>query len=84
MENMIQAVIIIMFLAFLYIIFCRKPKIKTIKAPTVKQVKRKKKHARMIRKIKRKFKIPYRGKTEIIEYSKTRPYIEHAWNEIEH
>lgn len=81
-DNIFEITVILIFLAILYYGFCRRPKIKVIKAPTVKQIRREKKRARRIRKISRRFKIPYVGKTEIIEYDKTNPYIESIWEEM--
>lgn len=83
MEHIFECVILIFFCICLYRVFCKRPKIKVVKAPTTKEIRRQRKKDRRMRKIKRKFKLPYHGKTEIIEYSKTKPYIESAWKEIE-
>lgn len=83
MEHLFESVILVFFCICLYRVFCRTPKVKVVKAPTTKEIRRQRKKARRIRKIKRKFKLPYRGRTEIVEYSKTRPYIESAWKELE-
>lgn len=84
MENIIKIFILILFCTFLYMKLCRKPKIKVVKAPKPEDIKRQRKRERKLRKIKRRFRIPYRGKTQITEFDKTKPYIESAWNEIEH
>lgn len=83
MEHLFESIILIFFCICLYRVFCRKPKVKVTKAPTTKEIRRQRKKGRRKRKIKRKFRLPYRGKTEIVEYSKTRPYIESAWKELE-
>lgn len=83
MEHLFESVILVFFCICLYRVFCRTPKVKVVKAPTTKEIRCQRKKARRIRKIKRKFKLPYRGRTEIVEYSKTRPYIESAWKELE-
>lgn len=83
MEHLFESVILVFFCICLYRVFCRTPKVKVVKAPTTKEIRRQRKKDRRIRKIKRKFKLPYRGRTEIVEYSKTRPYIESAWKELE-
>lgn len=83
MEHLFESVILVFFCICLYRVFCRTPKVKVVKAPTTKEIRHQRKKARRIRKIKRKFKLPYRGRTEIVEYSKTRPYIESAWKELE-
>ena len=83
MEHLFESIILIVFCICLYRVFCRTPKVKVVKAPTTKEIRRQRKKDRRMRKIKRKFKLPYRGRTEIVEYSKTRPYIETAWKELE-
>lgn len=83
MENIFAIAIFVLFCAFLYIRFCKTPKIKTVKAPTTKAIKRKKKHDRRIKKLKRIFKLPYRGKTEIVKYDPYKEYIESVWDEIQ-
>lgn len=82
MENIFAIITLSSFCVYLYITFCKKPKIKTVKAPTAKQIRRKKKRGRKIKKIKRIFKLPYRGKTEIIEYDPYREYVESIWDEL--
>lgn len=82
MKNLFYAVLLICFCIYVYRKFCYKPRIKTVKIPTAKQVRRKKKRKRFKNKIMRIFRIPYKGKTEIIQYDKKAPYIESAWNEI--
>lgn len=84
MLNIIKIIIIISFCIVLYIKKFRQPKIKIVKSPKPEDIKRQRKKERTIRKMKRRFKIPYRGKTQITEFDKTKPYIESAWNEIEH
>lgn len=81
-DHIFEIAVVIIFLVLLYRGFCRKPKIKIVKAPTTKQIQRQKKHARRLRRISRRFKVPYIGKTEIIEYDKTNPYIESIWEEM--
>ena len=71
---------------FLYYQFAWRPGIKAVKPekiPTTKEIRKQRKKERRIRKLKRRFRLPYRGNAEIIEYSKTTPYIESAWNEAE-
>lgn len=82
MNNIGQAIILIAFLIILYFVFCRKPKIKSVKTPTTKQIKRQRKKARRIRKIKRWFRLPHKGQAEIEEFDPKRKYIESIWNEI--
>ena len=84
--NILEALALIACCIFLYRQFGRRPRVKAVKEekiPTTQEIRRQRKKERKIRKIKRRFKIPYRGKTEVIEYSKTAPYIESAWNEVE-
>lgn len=83
MYNIAKAVLIILCIIFLYQKFCCKPKIKIIKIPTSKEIKLQRKRKRRMRRIKRRFKIPYIGKTQIIKYDKTKPYIESAWDEVQ-
>ncbi len=83
MEHLFESIILIVFCICLYRVFCRTPKVKVVKAPTTKEIRRQRKKDRRMRKIKRKFKLPYRGRTEIVEYSKNRPYIESVWKELE-
>ena len=82
-DNIFEITVILIFLIILYRGFCRKPKIKVVKAPTAKQIRREKKRARRIRKLSRRFKLPYVGKTEIIQYDKTSPCIDSMWEEIQ-
>lgn len=84
MENIFDIAIIILFCIFLYKLFYKKPKIKTIKAPTTKEIRKKKRHNRKIKRFKRVFHLPYRGKNELIEFDKKKPYIDSMWDEIEH
>lgn len=84
MYNITKIILIILCCIFLYKKFCYKPKVKVIKAPKPEEIKQKRKKERSLRKIKRHFRIPYRGKTKIMKFDKTKPYIESAWNEIEH
>ena len=77
--------VIIVFIAFfiiLYMNFCKKPKIKVVKAPTHKEILKQHKKERRIRKIKRKLKLPHIGKAKIYKYDKTTPYIDAAWEEL--
>lgn len=82
MDNLFYAAILIAFCIFLYIQFCYKPKIKIVKIPKTKQIRKQKKKARRIKKFKRLFRLPYHGKTDIIQYDKKQAYIESAWNEL--
>lgn len=71
---------------FLYYQFAWRPRIKAVKPvkiPTTQEIRKQRKKERHRRKLKRRFRIPYRGNAEIIKYSKTTPYIESAWNEVE-
>lgn len=81
-DHIFEIAVVIIFLVVLYRGFCRRPKIKFVKAPTTKQIRRQKKRARRLRRISRRFKVPYIGKTEIIAYDKTNPYIESIWEEM--
>lgn len=86
MYDIAKAILIILCCIFIYRKFCYRPKLKVVKTPKIprpEEIRRQRKKERHIRKIKRKFKIPYVGKTEIIKYDKTTPYIESAWNEIQ-
>lgn len=82
MDNLFYAAIMIAFCIFLYIQFCYKPKIKTVKIPKTKQIRKQKKRARRLRNLKRLFRIPYRGKTEIVQYDKKKAYIDSIWDEL--
>lgn len=83
--KIIEIIIVAAFLIMLYRRFYDKPQIKAVKVkiPTARQVRRAKKRARRLRKVRRRFRIPYVGKTKIIRYDKKLPYIESIWNEIE-
>lgn len=87
MDDILKILEIITMAAFLIMLYRRsyKPKIKAVKVrvPTARQIRRAKKRARRFRKIRRRFRIPYVGKTKIIRYDKKLPYIESIWNEIE-
>lgn len=82
MENLISIVLLALCCLFLYIRFCRKTKVKIIRAPRPEDVKRQRKKERQLRKIKRRFRIPYRGKTKIEEFDPKKPYIESIWEEL--
>lgn len=84
MDHIFEIAVIIIFLVVLYRGFCRRPMIKVVKAPTTRQIRRQKKRARRLRKISRRFRVPYIGKTEIIEYDKTSPCIDSMWEEVQH
>lgn len=81
-DNIFEIAIVLIFLVILYRGFCRNPKIKVIKAPTTKQIRRQKKRARRLRRISRRFRLPHIGQAEVIEYDKTSPYIESIWEEL--
>lgn len=81
-DHIFEIAVVIIFLAILYRGFCWKPKIKVVKAPTTKQIRRQKKRARRRRKLSRWFKVPHIGHAEVIEYDKTNPYIESIWEEM--
>lgn len=83
MDHIFEITAVIIFLLILYRGFCRKPKIRVVKAPTTKQIRRQKKRARRLRKISRRFKVPHTGQAEVIEYSKTSPCIDSMWNEVQ-
>ena len=71
---------------FLYYQFAWRSGIKAVKPekiPTTKEIRKQRRKERRLRKLKHRFRLPYRGNAEIIEYSKTTPYIESAWNEVE-
>lgn len=82
LDNIFYIAVIIVFLVVLYRGFCWKPKVKAVKAPTTKQIRRQRKRARRLRKITRRFKVPHVGQAEVIEYDKTNPYIESIWEEM--
>lgn len=82
LDNIFEIAVVMIFLVVLYRGLCRRPKVKIVKAPTTKQIRRQRKRARRLRRISRRFKVPYIGKTEIIEYDKTNPYIESIWEEM--
>lgn len=81
-DNIFEIAIVLIFLVILYRGFCRKPKIKVIKAPTTAQIHRERKRARRRRKLARWFRVPRIGRAEVIEYDKTNPYIESIWEEM--
>ena len=81
-HNIFYIAVINVILVVLYLRYCWKPKIKVVKAPTTKQIRRQRKRTRRLRKFSRHFRIPYVGHTEIIEYDKTNPYIESIWEEM--
>jgi hypothetical protein len=82
MENVVNAVFLILFLIFIYWEFIGRHKVKTIKAPTTKEIRRERKRKRKIKKIKRFFKRSYHGKSEIIKFDKQTPYIDSIWEEL--
>lgn len=59
LDNIFEIAIVLIFLLILYRGFCWKPKVKIVKAPTTKQIRRQKKRARQRRKFSRWFKVPY-------------------------
>lgn len=69
---------IIAVICFLFVLYQknRKPKFKIVK-PKIQKPKRKRK------KYFRRLHIPYRGKTEILQYDPKHQYIESAWNEVQ-
>lgn len=75
-------IVISAFMIFLYFRFCRKPKIKVVNAPTHREILRQHKKDRRRRKIKRIFRIPYRGNARMYEFDKTAPYLDAAWEEL--
>ena len=86
MYDIANAILIILCCVFLYRKFCYKSKLKVVKTPkipTTEEIRRQHKKERRMRKIKRRFRIPYWGNAKIIKYDKTAPYIESAWNEIQ-
>lgn len=83
MDHIFEITAVIIFLVILYHGFCRKPKVKVVKAPTTKQIRHRRKRERRLRSITRHFKIPYVGKTEIIRYDKKSPCIDSMWEEVE-
>lgn len=82
LDNIFEIAVVMIFLVILYRGFCHRPKLKVVKAPTTKQIRQQRKRERRHRKISRRFRIPYVGKTEIIKYDKTNPYIESIWEEM--
>lgn len=83
MENIIYIAALIVFCIFLYLRFGRKPKIKTVKVPDKKSILKQKRKNRRLKKLKRIFRTPYKGKTEIIKYDKKHGYIDSAWEEVQ-
>lgn len=82
LDHIFEIAIVLIFLVILYRGFCRRPKVKVVKAPTTKQIRRQKKRARRLRRISRRFRLPHIGQAEVIEYDKTSPYIESIWEEL--
>ena len=82
-ENIFYIAVISIFLAVLYRNLCWRPKVKVVKAPTTKQIRRQRKRARRLRKISRRFKVPHVGNAEIIKYDKTSPCIDSMWEEVQ-
>lgn len=82
-DHIFEIAVVIIFLVILYRGFCRKPKIKVVKAPTTKQIRRQKKRERQRRKFSRRFRIPHVGQAEIIKYDKKSPCIDSMWEEVE-
>lgn len=82
MENILYVTVLIVFCIFLYLQFGRKPKIKTVKVPDKKSILKQKRKNRRIKKLKRFFRTPYKGKTEVIKYDKQHEYIESIWEEL--
>ena len=74
-NEILEIVTIIGFWIYLYK-KSRKPKLEIVE--TEKPVKKKKKPKYL-----RRFKLPYRGKTNIYNFDKKTGYIESAWNEVE-
>lgn len=83
-DHIFEIAIVIIFLVVLYRGFCWRPKVKVVKAPATKQIRRQKKRARKLRKISRRFKVPHVGQAEVIGYDKTSPCIDSMWEEVQH
>lgn len=81
--NIFEIAAVIIFLLILYRGFCWKPKVKPVKAPTTRQIRRQRKRARRLRKISRRFKVPHVGQAEVIGYDKKKPCIDSMWDEVE-
>lgn len=75
-KDCLEIVTMICFLAYMYR-KTFKPYIKEVKQ--VEKPKKKKKRLKYLR----RFRVPYKGKTEIIQYDKKSAYIESVWNEIQ-
>lgn len=75
-KDCLEIACMIGFLIFLYR--------KTYK-PYIREVRKEEAPPRKKKRLKylRRLRVPYRGKTQIIQYDKTHGYIESAWNEIE-
>lgn len=84
LDNIFEIAVVIIFLLILYRGFCWRPKVKVVKAPTTKQIRRQKKRARRLRKFTRRFKARHAGPAELIKYSKTSPCINSMWEEVQH
>ncbi len=82
-DNIFEIAVVIIFLLILYRGFCRRPKVKVVKAPATKQIRRQKKRARRLRKFTRRFKVRHTGQAELIRYSKTSPCINSMWEEVQ-
>lgn len=70
---------IITMCCFIYFLYTKtkRPKLKTVEEE-VKKPKKKKRYKYL-----RRFRIPYVGKTEILQFDQKHGYIESAWNEIQ-
>ena len=64
---------------FIYFLYTktRRPKLKAVEKEVQKP--KKKRHYKYLK----RFKIPYVGKTEIIQFDQKHGYIESVWNEIQ-
>lgn len=74
-KDIFEIIAIICFLIALYQ-KNRKPRLKVVETKMPKPKKKRKKYFRRIH-------IPYRGKTEILQYDQKHQYIESAWNEVQ-
>lgn len=83
MYDTARIILIVLCCVFLYKKFCYKPKMKVVRIPKPEDIKQQRKKERKIRKIKRRFRIPYQGNAQVTEFDKTKPYIESAWNEVQ-
>lgn len=82
MENLLYIIALICLCIILYKNCVYRPKIKKVKIPTTKQVRRSRRKKRFKNKIRRIFRIPYVGKTDIVQFDKQQPYIESIWDEL--